>query len=156
MATRTRKVKDAIDLNTNELIYFTSHAKATYMSDGTTVEDAIKSIGSNGSGTGSSAYPIVIHESFDVHVTLTPNTFHVWEDVNDDLILLLGEEIDGVMNEYLFQFSRDPWIIGGSSLSLPSTVKWADDIIPDFSDNSFVYQVSIVNNCATMLKFKKS
>lgn len=45
----TRKIKDAKDLSTNELIYFKGHAQATYMSDGTTVEDAI-----NGIGTGSS------------------------------------------------------------------------------------------------------
>lgn len=47
----TRKVKDAKDLSTNELIYFKGHAKATYMSDGTTVEDAINSYteGSGGS-----------------------------------------------------------------------------------------------------------
>ena len=37
----TRKIKDAKDLSTDELIYFKGHAKATYMSDGTTVEDAI-------------------------------------------------------------------------------------------------------------------
>ena len=35
-----RKVKDAKDLSSNELIYFKGHAKATYMSDGATVEDA--------------------------------------------------------------------------------------------------------------------
>lgn len=47
----TRKIKDAKDLSTNELIYFKGHAKATYMSDGSTVEDAIlmsKNGGSNG------------------------------------------------------------------------------------------------------------
>lgn len=38
----TRKIKDAKDLTSNELIYFKSHAKATYMSDGSTVEDAVK------------------------------------------------------------------------------------------------------------------
>lgn len=37
----TRKVKDAIDLETDEVIYFKGHAKATYMSDGKTVEDAL-------------------------------------------------------------------------------------------------------------------
>lgn len=45
-----RKVKDARDLSTNELIYFKGHAKATYMSDGKTVEDAINSIGTGGGG----------------------------------------------------------------------------------------------------------
>lgn len=37
----TRKIKDAKDLESNELIYFKGHAKATFMSDGRSVEDAI-------------------------------------------------------------------------------------------------------------------
>lgn len=37
----TRKIKDAKDLSTNELIYFKGHAQATYLSDGRTVEEAI-------------------------------------------------------------------------------------------------------------------
>lgn len=40
----TRNIKDAKDLSSGELIYFKGHAKATYMSDGTTVEDAINNI----------------------------------------------------------------------------------------------------------------
>lgn len=44
----TRKIKDAKDLSTNELIYFKGHAKATYMSDGRTVEDAINEIPDEG------------------------------------------------------------------------------------------------------------
>ena len=40
----TRKIKDAKDLSTNELIYFKGHAQATYMSDGRTVEDAINNV----------------------------------------------------------------------------------------------------------------
>ena len=38
----TRKIQDAKDLSTNELVYFKGHAKATYMSDGSTVEDTVK------------------------------------------------------------------------------------------------------------------
>ena len=45
----TRKIKDAKDLSTNELIYFKGHAQATFMSDGRTVEEAINS-GGGGSG----------------------------------------------------------------------------------------------------------
>ena len=40
----TREIKDAQDTTTNELIFFKGHAKATYMSDGRTVEDAINEI----------------------------------------------------------------------------------------------------------------
>lgn len=36
-----RNIKDAKDLKTNELIYFKGHAKATYMSNGSTVEDVV-------------------------------------------------------------------------------------------------------------------
>lgn len=36
----TRSVKDARDLKTGEKIYFKSHAKATYLSSGKSIEDA--------------------------------------------------------------------------------------------------------------------
>ena len=36
-----RYVKDAIDFATKEKVYFKGHAQATYMSDGSSVEDAI-------------------------------------------------------------------------------------------------------------------
>lgn len=39
----TREIKDAKDLTTNELFYFKGHAKATYMSNGDTVENAVNS-----------------------------------------------------------------------------------------------------------------
>ena len=40
-----RKVKDAKDLESDELIYFKGHAKATYLSDGRNVEEAINQVG---------------------------------------------------------------------------------------------------------------
>ena len=40
----TRKIKNAVNNTTGELIYFKGHAQATYMSDGSTVEDTIKNI----------------------------------------------------------------------------------------------------------------
>lgn len=42
-----RKVKDAKEITTGEKIYFKSHAKATYMSDGRTVEEAVNNKSSN-------------------------------------------------------------------------------------------------------------
>ena len=47
-----RKIKDIIDLETNELVYPKSHAKATYMSDGITVEEAINNLSLNVGGNG--------------------------------------------------------------------------------------------------------
>ena len=43
-----RKVKNAKDLETGGLIYFAGHAKATFMSDGRTVEDRINAIETGG------------------------------------------------------------------------------------------------------------
>lgn len=40
----TRKIKDAKDITTGERIYLKGHAKATYMSNGSTVEDSIKAV----------------------------------------------------------------------------------------------------------------
>lgn len=48
----TRKIKDAVDLTTNEKIYLRGHAKATYMSSGESVEDTINNIIINGGGGG--------------------------------------------------------------------------------------------------------
>lgn len=42
----SRQIKDIKDKNTGQLIYPKSHAKATYMSNGQTVEDAINNKGS--------------------------------------------------------------------------------------------------------------
>lgn len=97
------------------------------------------------------AYSMIQHGSNDTTFVLTPNTFHMWDNVSA-LTLTLGDAIDGVMNEYLFQV-----VPNGDSftLTLPSNIKWHDDTVPDFSDASFVYQVSIINNCAAMLRFKK-
>lgn len=54
----TRKVKDAKDLDTGELVYIKGHAKATYMSDGRTVEDAINAGGGGGGGIAVETDPI--------------------------------------------------------------------------------------------------
>ena len=60
----TRKIKDAKDLSTNELIYFKGHAQATYMSDGRTVEEAITT-SSGGSSSSGSPDPSITY--FDVY-----------------------------------------------------------------------------------------
>ena len=51
-----RIIKDAKDAKSNELIYFRGHAKATYMSDGRTVEDAINSAETGGGADMSNYY----------------------------------------------------------------------------------------------------
>jgi len=95
------------------------------------------------------AYPLVSHGTSDTTFTLTPNTFHVWGTVSS-LTLTFGSETEGVANEYLFQFSCSSSV--ATTLSLPSSVMWADGETPTIEVMK-TYQVSILNNCATIQSF---
>ena len=57
-----RKVKDAVDLTTNEKIYFKGHAKATYLSDGRNVEDALGEIPSGESSVFEAEYGVTTYD----------------------------------------------------------------------------------------------
>lgn len=104
-----------------------------------------------GSGGGSAAYPIVNHGTSDTTFTLSPNTFHVWDEVSS-LTLTLGSETAGVANEFLFQFASGAT---ATSLTLPDDIKWANDPPPTIAEN-MIYQVSILNGMASVLEFSNA
>lgn len=84
--------------------------------------------------------PVVNHGTSDTTAfTLPPNEFHIWGEVAS-LEITLGTPEEGVYNEYMFEFISGAT---ATTLSLPSTVKWQDDL--DVEAN-MRYQVSIVNN----------
>lgn len=168
----TRKVKDAKDLSTNELIYFKSHAKATYMSNGTTVEDAINSIGSGGNGVVEAVNSITIdgislsptegvvnlgylHKQLSTStassMTILPNVYY--RNTNTTLssltVSLATAPNINILNEYFVEFTTRS---AGTTISFPSSVKWANGIQPTF-EPGYTYQVSIVNNLGTCIKF---
>lgn len=205
-----RLISDAKDLKTGELIYFRGHAKATYMSNGATVEDAINSISSSGGGSGSGANMtnyytkaqidakgyltsipseyvtdseldnkgyLTSHQdiktingtsligsgnvtigykplqtSTSTTMTLSPNIYY--RNTNTSLARLtinLGSESDSsILNEYLVEFTTRS---SGTTVSLPSSVKWANGETPTF-EASTTYQISIVNNLGIVTKFK--
>lgn len=131
----TRKIKDGkVD---GEKVYFKGHAQATYMSDGRTVEEAVKN---------ACAYPVVNHGTNDTTFTLTPNTFHIWGEVTS-LNLSLGAEVSGVVNEYVFQYS-----VGDSAptLTFPETIAWVNP--PTDNKVNTTYIVSIVNNIGLIVR----
>lgn len=99
----------------------------------------------NGSGLeGSCAYPKVNHESSETTFAITPNTFHVWGEVEMlDLSLVEGQE--GVMNEYMFQFTSGST---PTTLSISESVKWQTE--PNIEANK-TYQVSIVDNIGLII-----
>lgn len=107
--------------------------------------------GGGGSSSGSGAYSEVNHGTSDTTFTLTPNTFHVWDEVSA-LTLTLGSETSGVANEFLFQFTSGAT---ATSLTLPDDIKWANDSAPTIAEN-MIYQVSILKGLASVLEFKNT
>ena len=104
--------------------------------------------GGGGSSSGSGAYSEVNHGTSDTTFALTPNTFHVWEEVSA-LTLTLGSETAGVANEFLFQFTSGTT---ATTLTLPDDIKWANDSAPTIGEN-MIYQVSILKGMASVLEF---
>jgi hypothetical protein len=104
--------------------------------------------GGGGSSSGSGVYAEVNHGTSDTTFALTPNTFHVWEEVSA-LTLTLGSETAGVANEFLFQFNSGAT---ATTLTLPDDIKWANDSAPTIAEN-MIYQVSILKGLASVLEF---
>lgn len=74
---------------------------------------------------------------------IQPNKFYVWNEVAQ-LNITIEAGISGIINEYQFQFdSGDTPTV----LTLPTTIKWLGNstILANKT-----YQVSIINNCATL------
>lgn len=191
----TRKIKDAKDLTTNELIYFKGHAKATYMSNGMTVEDAINNIGVGGGGGTSDLPPIStsaeggtlvqrfenggiettylvddaglcwatetssqdIRDSADYFFAmkkraepiaendvniemLSPDKIYFCRDMSGLTSLTIDDfEVRDDVNEYFIHFRTGE---GGTTLSMPSSVYWANGEIPEI-EPSTEYELSI-------------
>ena len=101
-----------------------------------------------GVSSGGGAYSEVNHGTSDTTFTLTPNTFHVWDEVSS-LTLTLGGETSGVANEYIFQFTSGA---NATTLMLPDTIKWVGGSAPNITEN-MIYQVSILNDLGSVLEF---
>lgn len=112
---------------------------------GQQVEDLLDQVangnagGGGSSSGGSGAYAKVNHGTSDTTFVLTPNTLHVWGEV-ESLDLSFADEIVGVANEYLFQFtsSEEP-----TTLILPDTIQWVNEVKVEPKK---IHQVSVMNN----------
>lgn len=102
--------------------------------------------GGGGSSSGSGAYAEVNHGTSDTTFTLTPNTFHVWDEVAS-LTLTLGSETAGVANEFLFQFTSGAT---ATALTLPDDIKWTEELV---IESNKIYQVSILKGLACVLSW---
>lgn len=143
-----------INIDSN-LSYFSSYREATYLRSGAlktingeSLEGSGDIVINGGSSSGSSAYSEVSHGTADTTFTLTPNTFHIWDEVSS-LTLTLGAETSGVANEYLFQFTSgsEP-----TTLSLPDDIKWTGGETPTIEANK-IYQISILKGLGSVLEW---
>lgn len=130
-------------------------AKASLQSNGTAkINEVAKHLvdansGGGGSSSGSGAYSEVNHGTSDTTFTLTPNTFHIWDEVAN-LTLTLGSETSGVANEFLFQFTSGAT---ATSLTLPDDIKWVSELAVE---PNMIYQVSILKGLASVLEFNNA
>ena len=125
-----REVKDLKDNNGNKF-YPKSHAKAVYLSNGKTVEDAIEQ-------------PIV--QQTETTVEIAPNVLNVWGEVAE-LDITLADADATKVNEYMFQFTSGAT---ATTLTLPADIKWVS--APNVQANK-TYQVSIINNLGVIGDF---
>jgi hypothetical protein len=103
--------------------------------------------GGGSSSGGSGVYAEVNHGTSDTTFELTPNTFHVWDEVAS-LDLSFGDETAGVANEYLFQFMSGST---ATTLTLPD-VNWANNSEPTIAENK-IYQISVLKGLGSVLEF---
>ena len=85
-------------------------------------------------------------------MTLSPNIYYRNTSTSlSTLAITLGSIANSnIINEYFVEFTTSS---SGTTISLPSTIKWANGEAPTF-EVSTTYQISIVNNLGVVTKFK--
>lgn len=85
-------------------------------------------------------------------MTLSPNIYYrnTSTSLSTLTITLDSASNNNIINEYFVEFTTSN---SGTTVSLPSTIKWANGEAPTF-EASTTYQISIVNNLGVVTKFK--
>lgn len=82
------------------------------------------------------------HGTTDTTFALTPNTMHVWGEVETLTLTLSPNTDENKLAEYCFQFTSP---LKPTKLKLPDNIKWQ---APLLVVSNCIYQVSITNNLA--------
>lgn len=98
----------------------------------------------------SAAYPILNSGATgSIRIALQPNKMYVFGELTNLGISSFIAGDSTVVNEYVFQFTSGAT---ATTLTLPSDIKWANDV-PLVIESNMIYQISVLNNCATSLAF---
>ena len=96
--------------------------------------------------------PVIVNttNAQTINATIKPNTYYVFKYGTESLNITLEAPTNtAVLNNYMFEFVTSH----GTSLTLPSDIKWINDEAPVLELNN-TYQVSIINNLATIAKYR--
>ena len=113
--------------------------------------DSSKFLSGNGSYK-SIDIPVIVNttNAQTINATIKPNTYYVFKYETESLNITLEAPTNtAVLNNYMFEFVTSH----GTSLTLPSDIKWINDEAPVLELNN-TYQVSIINNLATIAKYR--
>lgn len=85
-------------------------------------------------------------------ITLFPNIYYRNPSITlSTLTITLGSAPNSnIINEYFVEFTTS---LSGTTVSLPTDIKWMNGVTPTFEANT-TYQISIVRNLGTWVKFK--
>lgn len=149
----SRKIKDAKDLTTGELIYFKGHAKATYTSNGTTVEEEyVSKIPGKGLSTNdfTDEYKfkvdsidtkqnkqIVTYVDTNVIEVAYPEHIYIFDLNNKDLVVHEFYPPSESIARYTFYFR------GARSVIFPTNTLWAHGESP-FVETTNNYELSVL------------
>lgn len=82
--------------------------------------------------------------------SLTANIYYKWSNTPTSITITLTTPTNtNILNNYMFEFTASS---SGCTLSVPSSIKWLNEI-PPVIEPSKTYQISIINNLATVAKF---
>lgn len=86
---------------------------------------------------------VVNHGTSDTTYSVTPNTLHIWGTVASLTLTLATPTDNTIVNEYMIEFTSGTT---ATTLSLPSSVEWAESCGALSVEANKTYQISIVNN----------
>lgn len=95
---------------------------------------------------------VVTYSPSSVSITIFPNNYYKFTSTSlSSVTITLGSITNSnIINEYFVEFTTSS---SGTTVSLPSTIKWANGEKPTF-EASTTYQISIINNLGVVIKFK--
>lgn len=102
----------------------------------------------------SCSYDVIEFDSSTTSINLEPNKFYYCSGEVSGLTITLANEISNMMSEYLIEFKVSSSIANNMPLSISSSVRWVNGLIPPFLPGKR-YQISILRNNATYLEFEE-